>query len=348
MTPTTPLGRLMRRAAGVADAALLAVALGVLWAAVGLNIWDDHTNSITATRVESANLTRAFAESTVRTVREIDQTLRYVRAMYERDGTALDLQPWVDSTAPEHRLAMQIAIMDRNGLVVMSNLRPVTERVDLSDRPHFRHFADHPVDELYISEPVIGRVSKQQSIQFVRMLTTRQGEFNGVVVLSMDPSYLVQFYSSVDVGAAGYVLLTGLDGVVRAGTVRAGTGMSGATIGTRPTSSAIMRARTEAEGALDWTDPKDGVRRLTHFQRVVGTTLVVEVGLSVSPIITSLRENLRVNVLAGPLVSLMVIGIGLIARHQKRRVARLHLTMNAALENISQGLIMVNEQAASR
>jgi two-component system, sensor histidine kinase len=246
----------------------------------------------------------------VRTVREIDQTLRYVRAMYERDGTALDLQPWVDSAEPEHRLAMQIAIMDRNGLVVMSNLRKVTERVDLSERPHFRHFADHPVGELYISEPVIGRVSKQQSIQFVRMLTTRQGEFNGIVVLSMDPNYLVRFYGSVDAGATGHVLLIGLDGVVRAG-----TGMSDATIGTRSTSPAITRAGTEAEGRFDWMDPTDGVRRLTYFQRVVGTTLVVEVGLSARAIIRSLYDNLRVNVLAGPLLSLMVIGIGLIALH---------------------------------
>ena len=174
-TPPTPLGRLLRDVAGIADAVLLAVALGVLWAAVGLSIWDEHINSVTATRVESANLTRAFAESTSRTVREIDQTLHYVRAMYDRDGAVLDLKPWVDSTEPDHRLAMQISIMDRNGLVVMSNLRPVTERVDLSDRPHFRHFAEHPVDELYISEPVIGRVSRRLSIQFVRMLTTRQG-----------------------------------------------------------------------------------------------------------------------------------------------------------------------------
>ncbi len=274
----------------------------------------------------------------MRAVREIDQTLRYVRAMYYRDGTALDLQPWVDSTEPEHRLAMQISITDRNGLVVLSNLRRVTDRIDLSDRPHFRHFAEHPVDELYISEPVIGRVSKQPSIQFVRMLATSQGGFNGIVVLSVDPSYLVRLYNSVDVGATGRVLLTGLDGVVRAGTGR------GATIGTRSNSPAITLARDAAEGDFDWTDPTDGVRRLTHFQRVVGTTLVVEVGLPVTSIIASLRENLWVYVLAGPLLSLMVIGIGLIARHQKRRVARLHLTMNAALENISQGLIMVNEQ----
>jgi hypothetical protein len=56
------MGRLLRRVAGVADAALLAVALGVPWAAVGLNVWDDHINNMTATRVVSANLTRAFAE----------------------------------------------------------------------------------------------------------------------------------------------------------------------------------------------------------------------------------------------------------------------------------------------
>ncbi len=62
MIPPTLLGRVLRHVAGVADAALFAVALGVLWAAVGLNIWNDHANSMTATRVESANLAQAFAE----------------------------------------------------------------------------------------------------------------------------------------------------------------------------------------------------------------------------------------------------------------------------------------------
>ena len=265
MTPTTRAGRLLRRLASVADAAMLAVALGVFWTAVGLNAWDVYSNVTTATRMQSANLTRAFAESAVGTVREIDQTLRYVRAMYERDGTALDLQPWADSTEPGRHLATQISIIARNGLVVMSNLRPVTERIDLHERPHFRHFADYPagelpLDELYISVPVIGRVSNTPSIQFVRMLTTPAGKFDGVVVLSVNPGYLVQFYRSVDIGATGRVTLTGLDGVVRAG-------INGAAIGSRSASPAIARAGSAAEGEFDWTDPADGVRRLTGFQR---------------------------------------------------------------------------------
>ena len=193
---------------------------------------------IAAARENTTNLSRALAESLVRTVREIDQTLRYVRALHMRDGAALDLRPWLDSSEAIGKLALQLSLADRNGLVTMSNLRPVTDRIDLGDRPHFRHFADHDVDDLFISVPVIGRVSNRPSIQFVRKLTTPHGAFDGIVVLSVDPEYLMHFYDSIDVGEGGRVVLGGLDGVIRAG-----AGIAPDRIGAHSTSPAVIWPR---------------------------------------------------------------------------------------------------------
>ena len=80
----------------------------------------------------------AFTESLLRSVREIDQTLLFVRALRERDGAAVDLGQWIDQVDPGQVLPLQIAVTDRAGLVTLRNLRPIAERIDLSDRPHFR------------------------------------------------------------------------------------------------------------------------------------------------------------------------------------------------------------------
>ena len=50
------------------------------------------------------------------------------------------------------------------------------------------------------------------------------GEFLGVVVVSVDPYYLARFYHALQLGG-GFILLAGLDGYVRAG--QPATGLTG-------------------------------------------------------------------------------------------------------------------------
>ncbi len=141
----------LRTHPAAADMALFVAALGIVWITIVLNLFSEYDRMIAAARENATNLSRALAESLVRTVGEVDQTLRYVRALHMRDGAALDLRPWLDSGDVAGKLALQLSLADRNGLVTISNLRPVTERIDLSDRPHFRHFAEHDADDLFIS-----------------------------------------------------------------------------------------------------------------------------------------------------------------------------------------------------
>ncbi len=72
-----------------------------------------------------------------------------------------------------------MAVIDAQGRLVFSNLAKVEAPVDLSDREHFRVHRDHPQqDRLYISKPVLGRVSKQWTIQFTRPIH-KDGQFAG-------------------------------------------------------------------------------------------------------------------------------------------------------------------------
>ena len=87
--------------------------------------------------------------------------------------------------------------------------------IDLSDREHYRVHLDSAEDRLFISKPVIGRASRQWSVQFTRRFLNREGKFGGVVVTSLNPAHLTDFYNRIDFGSSTSIALIGQDGVVR-------------------------------------------------------------------------------------------------------------------------------------
>ncbi len=63
---------------------------------------------------------------------------------------------------------------------------PLPPGVSIADRPHFRvQTRSQRTTSLFISRPVIGRVSGEQTIQFSRKLLDPDGAFDGVIVLSL-------------------------------------------------------------------------------------------------------------------------------------------------------------------
>jgi hypothetical protein len=57
------------------------------------------TEAIEAARQSTTNLTRAFEEQIIRSVRAVDQVLRYVRDAYASDPTGFDINQWARSSA---------------------------------------------------------------------------------------------------------------------------------------------------------------------------------------------------------------------------------------------------------
>ena len=138
-----------------------------------------HAAEVEETVVRAETLARLFEENVTGRIKVIDNTLLLFRAS-EADGMPnMDVRIWSDAVergAP----VFQIAILGPDGRLVSSNLTATPSRLDLSDREHFRFHADTPErDELFISRPIIGRVSGKTSIQFSRRLVDRSGGFGG-------------------------------------------------------------------------------------------------------------------------------------------------------------------------
>ena len=84
----------------------------------------------------------------------------------------------------------QIAAIRADGYLMWSNLVDTGTPVYLGDREHFRAIVERR-SLLYISEPLLGRVSKRYTIQFARGAYDTDDTVTAVIVVSLDPAALI-------------------------------------------------------------------------------------------------------------------------------------------------------------
>jgi len=169
-------------------------------------------------RREFENLSRVFEEHVARVVKVTDQSMMAMRVAYEANPQRFSLSDWMSTNVVAADVLPQIAIIDKDGLVLTSSAAMAGALpVYVTDREHFQVHVGKAKDELFISKPVLGRVSGKWTIQLTRMLRDSSGSFNGIIVFSLDTAYFSRFYDSVSIGRSGQVLLVGSqDGVIRA------------------------------------------------------------------------------------------------------------------------------------
>src|SRR5262249_46587014 len=151
----------------------------------------------------------AFREDIRRTLTEIDQVMLAVKEEFAADPDHFRLPDWATHSPFLAQITVQIGIINADGYVRESSLPGQFSGLDLSDREHFRYQLDPSAPQPFISAPVIGRGSGKPSIQISRRLERADGTFAGVLVVSLDPQYLAQFFDTVDLGNDGVVTLLG-------------------------------------------------------------------------------------------------------------------------------------------
>ncbi len=318
-----------------------AVAVALLWAGIGLHLANERRQALHGARQHAANLARTLRESALRSIHEIDRGLLFARILYAREGAALDLRPWFMEPAPGRRLAPQITIIDRSGQLILRDMRPVSDRIDVSDWPHFRHFVNLPsgvstANQLFVGTPVpIGR-PPQWTIQFARALIAPDGGFTGVAAMSIPTGHLAESFRTANLEFNETISLVGMDRVIRA---RIGPAVT--SVGSVSMSPALAAAESTPEGTLEWTDA-DGTARIESYARLPGYPIVITVRLARDDMLLSYHYVQRVLIGAGLVLNLLLLTGGLAMRRGDVELAAARATIQIAVENIGQGLIMVD------
>lgn len=190
--------------------------LVVLWAAIVAVGFDRRAMNGRERAQLTSSTAKGFAEYVGLHVLITDRMLVNSRGAFARSGDVPRHEVLTAEFGQMAPMLLQVAVADAKGKIVASSL-PLAPGVSIADRPHFLAFANNPADRLYVSAPVVGRVSGRMSLQLVRPVFGPGGAFAGVVVASIDPLKLQQYFNSVDAFAdGGAIVIAGTDGVVRA------------------------------------------------------------------------------------------------------------------------------------
>jgi two-component system, sensor histidine kinase len=289
-------------------------AIVLVWAGAIYFSYSEWAQTERAARHTAENLALALEEQVNRTIRAADQTLLYLRDSYAKDPQHFDISLWTHDTQFLTGAMVQVAIIDKSGKLVADNISGAPLGIDLSDRYHFKVHAKQQSDELYISKPILGRISHKVTIQLTRRVVMPDGSFGGVVVVSLDPEYFSHVYQTINIGKESTVALIGSDGIIRA---RRAAGPS--LVGSSLTAGEVFeQLKRSSAGFFMAKSVTDGVDRIFAYRKLKDFPLIITVGLARDEVFRASEQNQQRHFAIAGLLTMWLFGATyLMGRYQE-------------------------------
>ena len=258
---------------------------------------------------------QVLAEHSKSTIKRLDELALDMRGYWHGDAA-------IFAELVKHRqsilsdIALQVAIIGPDGMLAFSNLDKPKTPVDLSQREHFRVHRDaENLDQLFISNPVLGKVSGLWSIQFTRPIV-RDGKFAGVIVVSVSPDSFAGFDASLRLSSEGVIA------AVRSGAILARQPNGQQYYGKKLLGVAFENPETAGGGAYYRVAQTDGVERLYGYYKLPEYRLAFVVGEPMGKLLQPYfrhRDNVLLYASISSLMAFLLIL--LVGRSQAARAA---------------------------
>ena len=237
---------------------------------------------------------------------------------------------------------LHFAMADAAGLVVYSTV-PTSAQVYVGDREYFDHHRQAATDELFISPPLKSRTLDQWVLLLTRPVL-RQGQFEGVVWLSVSPEYLASTLARqpADKGDVSSLLFL-------SGHYAARSADLDKVLGTQlAADTSFLKAGAPAQGSRRARAQADQQDRIYGWRRLLGHPMVLTVGLDEATVLQPVNRDIALaaerNLLLLPLVGLLVAMMSwLLYRSAKQQslLAAGDALLHATLESTADGILVV-------
>ncbi len=310
----------LRIATSAAGAVVIAITLSLF----GYHIWVTRQQAIDGARSTSLVLARVLEEHVARTLQVVDMTL--LSATDRLDGRpelAVPNHPSIQAAlAPLQQrsvIATDLVVLDRRGRMVHRHAGRADPSFRFTTDIYFTYHRDRADSGLFIDRPRKWRFDDRWMIAVSRPLRDSRGNFAGVVMAVVRPSYFEEFYRSVDIGGSGSIELLRDDGylMVRHPPQEFAIGRDFSRIALFTTE--LERA---SEGTFAGRSPIDQLDRRISYRRVKGFPFVVVVSVAESDYLAEWRRQvLSELIIATSIVLVLALLVWVIGRLQARRDA---------------------------
>ena len=306
-------------------------------AILGLEGWRDWTErqqELLRIEGEMQNLAQSMAQHAEDTFNLADAILVDIVDRLERQqpepDTMIAMQEFFSARIQTLQALKTLTVYGDHGFVLGSSLAGHS-RVNVRDTAFFRHHAASPDRKWFFGPLIHDPLGSDPVVTMSRRLNRPDGSFGGVVQISIPPRYFANFFSRIDLGSQGAVVMFSTTD----GTILSRYPYYERALGIRTETSEWLTGNPT--GSRPYTSPIDGTRRLAGYQRNHVYPIVVVSAVSEKEALRNWTLELELR-LFGVTILIGIIGLlgWRLARELRRREqAEAELAVLAATDGLT-------------
>jgi diguanylate cyclase (GGDEF)-like protein len=277
-----------------------------IWIAFAIQIRHDNMQTKKSAETNIFNLAKAFEEHVNSEVKDIDRLLLNLRSEY-KEGFAhfIEESRIIDEYGYDNRL-IHLSVINRKGILIYTDQPSTQTPLETTERKQFVNSFDIKKDSLFISRPLLDKLSKEWNIQFIRKLYNKDGSFTGIMIASTHSSFFSDFFQSIDIGSNGAITLYGVDRYILA---RA-SGLKNIDVATglQVAEDHPFISKRVQNGIYSSKSIVDGVLRLSAYRKLQNYPLYVQVGLAEKDIFLNSANRKKDILIVGTIITAALLG----------------------------------------
>lgn len=251
-----------------------------------------------------------------------DLALRHFRDAYQsgQRATIEEIAKSALKSFPEGSL-LNLSAIDARGHLAFSVVAP-GERTYLGDRDYFAFHRNSAADGLYITKPVVSRLTGGWVVLISRPIF-RRGEFAGVANITLDPRYLASMLARLDMATGDVATLIYHDGSYLARS----RDLAGALGKSVPADRPFLAPGAPARGGLRFVAAFDGVPRLYGWNRLQAYPFIALVGIDERALLAPVNAEIAVTRIRSAFGNALILCLVLAVAILLLRMARQHAAL---------------------
>lgn len=259
---------------------------GFAWYQLQLNLNEEQKDVEQRALRDSGSLARSYAASTIKFLQNIDQLALHVQFEWELAQHRIDLAMLYERGLFTSEPMINVTVVDKNGKPI-SSTNPYNSTISLANEPYFLSHKRGLADALFIGEPSTSRLLRQPTIEFSRNLSDPKTGFEGIVLVSVSPTYFTDGYDVATLEQHGLLAIINEHDHL----LVARSGNSESRIGSPLMNVPDIITGSNGVASISGTQFADGRERYVGWQRIDDFNLIAIAGLDKAEVHEHLQRN---------------------------------------------------------